>query len=124
MGGFRKAAKIPYPFEYASWEQVQTAAPGSKSAMLAFNAAQRAHQNFNENHATAVGAMLISGLKYPVATAVLGAAWSANRVLYAIGYTRTAETGGAGRYYGALGLIAHYAMVLMSAKTAYDFAMA
>jgi glutathione S-transferase len=124
VGGFRKAAKIPYPFEYASYEQVQTAAPATKSAMLAFNSAQRAHQNFNENHVTALGALLIAGLRYPVAAGVLGAVWSVNRVVYAVGYTRSGEDGGKGRYYGALWMLAHYAMVLMSGKAAYDLVMA
>ena len=91
--------------------------------MLAFNSAQRAHQNFNENHVTALGAMLITGLRYPVAAAVLGAVWSVNRVIYAIGYARTGEDGGKGRYYGALGIIAHYVLVLMSGKAAYDLVM-
>ncbi|EUC37199.1 hypothetical protein COCVIDRAFT_36675 [Bipolaris victoriae FI3] len=124
VGSFRKAAKIPYPFEYASYEQVQTASPASKSAMLAFNAAQRAHQNFGENHPTALAAMLVSGLRFPMATAALGLAWSVNRVFYSVGYTRSAESGGKGRYYGAAGIMAHYVLVLMSAKSAYDLIMA
>ncbi|KAL6704895.1 hypothetical protein ACN47E_007578 [Coniothyrium glycines] len=124
VGGFRKAAKIPYPYEYASYEQVQAASPASKAAMLAFNSAQRAHQNFNENHVTALSAMLVAGLKYPVVAAGLGAVWSVNRVVYAIGYTRSGEQGGTGRYYGSLWMIAHYSLLLMSAKTAWDMAMA
>jgi glutathione S-transferase len=92
--------------------------------MLAFNSAQRSHQNFNENHPTALGAMLIAGLKYPTAVGVLGAVWSVNRVVYALGYTRSGEQGGKGRYWGAAWMIAHYAMVLMSGKVAWDFAMA
>lgn len=124
VGGRRKAAKIPYPFEYASYEQVQTAAPATKTAMLAFNAAQRAHQNFNENHPTALGAMAVAGLKYPVAVGVLGAVWSVNRIVYALGYTSSGSEGGKGRYYGALWMLAHYSMVLMAAKTAFDFAFA
>lgn len=123
MTPFRKAAKIPYPYEYASYEQVQTAPPASAKAMIAFNSAQRGHQNFNENHVSAVGAMLISGLKYPNAAAVLGAMWSVNRVIYAIGYTNGSE-GGRGRYYGALWMVAHYALVIMSGKVAYDLVMA
>ena len=124
MGSYRKAAKIPYPYEYASYEQVQTASPANSKLMLAFNAAQRGHQNFNENHPTAIAAMLISGLKYPVATAVLGALWSVNRVIYGIGYTSTASTDSKGRYKGALWMVAHYAMILMAGKAAYDFTMA
>ncbi|KAF1847291.1 glutation S-transferase [Cucurbitaria berberidis CBS 394.84] len=121
VGGFRKAAKIPYPYEYASYEQVQTASPTNANLMLAFNAAQRAHQNFNENHPTALAAMLITGLKYPTTAAVLGAVWSVNRVVYAIGYTNSGSEGGKGRYYGALWMLAHHVMVLMSVKSAWDF---
>jgi glutathione S-transferase len=122
VGAFRKAAKIPYPYEYASYEQVQTASPANSKLMIAFNSAQRAHQNFNENHPTALGAMLIAGLQYPVATAVAGGLWSVNRVIYALGYTNGAE-GGKGRYYGILWMIAHYAMVGMAGKAAWNFAM-
>lgn len=121
VSGFRKAAKIPYPYEYASYEQVQTAAPARAKAMDLFNRAQRGHQNFGENHPTAVAAMLISGLKYPVATAVLGAVWSVNRIVYAVGYTNGGEKG---RYYGILWMLAHYAMLFMAGKSAWDIAMA
>jgi len=88
--------------------------------MLAFNSAQRAHQNFNENHVTALGAMLITGLKHPVLAGVLGGVWSVNRVIYAVGYTKSGEDGGKGRYYGALWALAHYAMLLSSAKVAWN----
>lgn len=91
--------------------------------MLQFNCAQRAHQNFNENHVSALGAMLIAGLKYPMAAAVLGGVWSVNRVVYAIGYTNGAE-GGKGRYYGVLWMLAHYVMIGMAGKAAWDLAMA
>lgn len=92
--------------------------------MLAFNAAQRAHQNFNENLPIALGAMLIAGLKYPTAVGVLGAVWSVNRVVYEIGYTNSATEGGKGRYNGSLWMVSHYVMILMAGKAAFDFAMA
>jgi len=122
VGGFRKAAKIPYPYEYASYEQVQTAAPASRKAMHAFNAAQRGHQNFNENHTNFLGALLITGLEYPRTAATLGAAFSIGRVLYGWGYTSGPDNG-TGRYYGAVGLLAHYAILFMSVKVAWDFVM-
>lgn len=121
VSGFRKAAKVPYPYEYASYEQVQTAAPERAKAMDKFNRAQRGHQNFNENITLAIAAMLISGLKYPTATAVLGAIWSSNRVLYGIGYTNGGEKG---RYWGAAWMLAHYALFILSAKTAWDISRA
>ncbi len=91
--------------------------------LLAFNAAQRAHQNFNEVYPSTLAALLITGLKYPVVTAGLGALWSVSRVLYAIGYTNTADTGGKGRYNGGLGLIVQYALPLVSGWVAWNFAM-
>ena len=68
--------------------------------------------------------MLVAGLKYPLVTAGLGAFWSVNRVLYGLGYTRTATTGGAGRYNGALWMVAHNAMVVMAGMAAYNFTKA
>jgi hypothetical protein len=53
-------------------------------------AAQRAHANFIENQPSALGALLISGLHFPVAAAVLGATWSVGRTLYLYGYTSSA----------------------------------
>lgn len=49
--------------------------------------AQRAHNNFTENLTPFLGALLISGLRYPVYAAGLGALWSTGRVLFALGYT-------------------------------------
>lgn len=49
--------------------------------------AQRAHSNFTENHPSAMGAMLIAGLKYPTVAATIGGAWVIARFIYAYGYT-------------------------------------
>jgi len=87
--------------------------------MLRFNSAQRSHQNFNENHVTALGSMLISGLVYPRAAAVLGATWAVNRVVYALGYTNGPK-GGKGRYYGSLGLLAHYIMIVLAGTSLWQ----
>ncbi|ORY10742.1 hypothetical protein BCR34DRAFT_601878 [Clohesyomyces aquaticus] len=115
---FRKAAKIPYPYEYASYEQVQTASPERAKAMILFNSAQRAHQNFNENYPVALGAMLIAGLQYPKAAAILGAVWSVNRVIYGWGYTQGLE-GGKGRYYGILWMFAHFGLIGYAGTSAW-----
>ncbi|KAK3214032.1 hypothetical protein GRF29_28g1844831 [Pseudopithomyces chartarum] len=94
VGSFRKAAQVPYPFEYASYEQVHSAStPERKAKLLAFNAAQRGHQNFNENHLNMVGSLLVCGLVHPKVAASLGAFWSVNRVLYAVGYTNWGKDG-------------------------------
>ncbi|KAH7110591.1 hypothetical protein B0J11DRAFT_204813 [Dendryphion nanum] len=123
VGSFRKAAKIPYPYEYASYEQVSTASPATSKAMHQFNCAQRGHQNFNENHVPALGAMLITGLVYPRTAAALGAVWSVNRVLYAVGYTNGKE-GGRGRYLGAAGILALYVLIGYSGWTAWKISSA
>ena len=102
VGKYRKRAGIPYPYEYASYEQVQSAPPAKAQAMLLFNCAQRGHQNFNENHVTALGSMLISGLCYPRVAAALGLTWALNRVAYSLGYV-SGKPGGKGRYYGVIG---------------------
>lgn len=51
------------------------------------SSAQRAHANFIENQPSALGALFIAGLHFPVAAAVLGASWSFGRTLYLYGYT-------------------------------------
>ncbi|KAF2270311.1 membrane-associated proteins in eicosanoid and glutathione metabolism [Lojkania enalia] len=121
--GFRKAAKISYPYEYASYEQIQTAPPARAQALHKFNCAQRGHQNFNENHVTALGAMLIAGLKYPIVAASLGAVWTINRVIYAWGYT-TDKKDGKGRYYGIAWMLVQYILIGYAGKAAWDVAMA
>jgi glutathione S-transferase len=121
VSGFRKAAKVPYPYEYASYEQVQTAAPAHAKAMDTFNRAQRGHQNFNENHTATVAALLISGLTYPTAAAALGFFWSVNRVLYAVGYTNGGEKG---RYWGIGGLLTGHVLNFMAARSAWVIANA
>ncbi|KAF2714630.1 membrane-associated proteins in eicosanoid and glutathione metabolism [Pleomassaria siparia CBS 279.74] len=119
VSSYRKAAKIPYPYEYASYEQIQAAPPAEAKAMLLFNCAQRSHQNFNENHVTALGSMLISGLVYPRAAAVLGGTWAVNRVAYALGYTNGKDNG-RGRYNGAVGMLAHVVMMGLAGKSLWD----
>lgn len=47
--------------------------------------AQRAHNNYTENQISFLGALLISGLRFPVPAATLGAAWVAARVVYVLG---------------------------------------
>ncbi|KAF9870848.1 DNA polymerase lambda [Colletotrichum karsti] len=93
---FRKASGLTYPVPYASNE----AAEKDRKAYM-FNCAQRAHANFTENQPSFLGALLISGLRFPVASAALGAGWSLSRVVYAFGYTSAA--GPAGRVRGSIG---------------------
>lgn len=55
--------------------------------MFTRSLAQRAHANFIENQPTFLSLLAVSGLRYPVAAAVLGAGWMFGRVAYALGYT-------------------------------------
>ncbi|KAF4909505.1 Microsomal glutathione S-transferase 3 [Colletotrichum viniferum] len=93
---FRKASGLVYPVPYASNE----AAEKDRKAYM-FNCAQRAHANFTENQPSFLGALLISGLRFPVASAAVGAGWALSRLTYAFGYTSAA--GPAGRVRGSIG---------------------
>jgi glutathione S-transferase len=103
VGGFRKAAKCPYPTPYASSESIATAVDAKdKKAKYLFNCAQRAHGNFMENYPAALAGLLIAGVQYPVASSVAGVAWMVSRVFYAVGYTDPAKEMGKGRFYGKI----------------------
>ncbi|OLN97468.1 Microsomal glutathione S-transferase 3 [Colletotrichum chlorophyti] len=93
---YRKASGIVYPAPYASNEVAE-----KDPKAYAFNCAQRAHANFTENHTSFLGALLIAGLRYPVASAALGTGWALSRILYAFGYTSGA--GPKGRARGSIG---------------------
>lgn len=106
-----KQTEIPYPTQYAS-DSLLASTPDStlKQNMYLFNCAQRAHYNFLENYVTFLPALLIAGLKYPVASSVLGAAWIVFRTLYATGYTRADKKDGKGRLMGAGFWLAQFAL--------------
>ncbi|KAK5995838.1 Glutathione S-transferase 3 [Cladobotryum mycophilum] len=93
---FRKISGVGYPNAYASTELAD-----KNPAAHKFNCAQRAHANFTENHTPFLGALLISGLRFPVAAAVVGAAWAVSRVLFVLGYT--SDAGPKGRRVGSAG---------------------
>jgi len=89
---YRKASKIRYPNPYASAAE----AAASKDAYL-FNCAQRAHGNFLEHQPSMLVGLMVGGLRYPVVSAVVGAAWCAARVGYMRGYCRRDREEGRGR---------------------------
>lgn len=91
-GKYRKAASIAYPAAYA---------PSSRTDDEAhrFNCAQRAHANYSENHPSALGALLIAGLRFPITSALMGAGWTVARYVYMVGYSKGGQ-GGHGRYKG------------------------
>jgi glutathione S-transferase len=98
VGSYRRKAKVPYPNCYASAEEIK-----ESPEKYAFNCAQRSHANFLEHNSSVIAAMLISGLKFPIATSALGLGWTLSRILYATGYTNpNAGKNGTGRYRGVL----------------------
>lgn len=89
----RGASGIKYPTPYATVEQAEKDPKAFK-----FNCAQRAHGNYVENFTPFLGALLISGLQFPVASATLGAAWVVGRVWYATGYVSQGPKGRSGGF--------------------------
>ncbi|PVH82553.1 hypothetical protein DL98DRAFT_586540 [Cadophora sp. DSE1049] len=77
-GKYRKAAKIPYPAAYAPDSRTDEAA-------VRFNCAQRAHAHFIENQVTALGSLMLAGLRFPLTAAVFGLGWSVSRYFYMTG---------------------------------------
>lgn len=111
---YRKASGVAYPAPYATEEQCKNNAMAVK-----FNCAQRAHSNFGENIISFLPALAISGLTYPVASAVLGATWVFGRVVYVMGYT---SAGPKGRGLGfIISSLADLCLRVTSAVTAYKF---
>jgi glutathione S-transferase len=99
---FRKAAKVPYPIHMVPTEEINKAdSAQQKQALHLFNCAQRGHYQFMEHYNSVLPALLISGLKFPVAASLAGFGWVICRVLYAVGYTRPDKELGKGRYAGA-----------------------
>ncbi|CRG90500.1 hypothetical protein PISL3812_07544 [Talaromyces islandicus] len=92
----RKPAGVPYPHHYASIEQCKANPAAEK-----FNCAQRAHGNLMENMSQTMLYILVAGLKWPQASAVIGSAWVISRIVYTYGYIYSSKARGAGRLYGA-----------------------
>ncbi|KAK2072535.1 hypothetical protein P8C59_006883 [Phyllachora maydis] len=90
----RKGAGVQYPNAYASDE---LAAKDPKA--FKFNCAQRAHGQFLEQLTPTVAVLLISGLRFPLASAGMGLGWTLSRILYARGYI---NNGPKGRELGAI----------------------
>ncbi|RGP72835.1 glutathione s-transferase [Fusarium longipes] len=112
----RKRSGLKYPIPYASNELAEKDPEAYK-----FNCSQRAHANFTENQISFLGALLISGLRYPVASAVLGAGWAASRVFYAIGYS---AGGPKGRMAGSVGAaLCDISLKFMAAYTSIMYAL-
>lgn len=85
-GRYRRIAKVDYPAAYAPSSRTDAAAHN-------FNCVQRAHAHYTENLTSLLGALLIAGLKYPVAASIMGAGWSLSRYMYMLGYSKGGESG-------------------------------
>ncbi|KAL6716874.1 hypothetical protein ACLMJK_004786 [Lecanora helva] len=116
---FRRKAKVPYPNAYCTHAEAKE----SKEKYL-FNCAQRAHAHYQENHPQMLVGLVIGGLKYPVISATMGAAWCASSVLYTIGYCRKDRTEGKGRVVpGEVASVIEAVMIIMSGVTGYQILM-
>ncbi|KAH7362928.1 hypothetical protein B0T11DRAFT_89120 [Plectosphaerella cucumerina] len=113
----RKLSGLKYPIAYASNDLAEKDPKAYK-----FNCAQRAHNNYTENQISFLGALLISGLRYPVAAAGLGAAWVVARVAYVFGYT--SDSGPKGRLTGGIvGSLVDAVLKLTALYTSFGFVM-
>ena len=65
---------------------IYTGPADADSLVFPRSLAQRAHANFIENQPTFLSLLAVSGLRYPVAAAALGATWMFGRVAYGMGY--------------------------------------
>ncbi|KAM5356373.1 hypothetical protein ACJ41O_003019 [Fusarium nematophilum] len=112
----RKASGLKYPIPYASNDLAE-----KDHKAYRFNCAQRSHANFTENQISFLGALLISGLRFPLASAALGAGWAISRIVYAIGYS---SGGPQGRMRGSIGsFLFDSALKFMAAYTSVMYAL-
>lgn len=114
-GSARKAAKIPYPLAYAPSSRTD------KDAFV-FNCVQRSHANFVENQVSMLGSLFIAGLRFPLASAAMGAAWSVSRYLYMRGYANGQE-GGKGRYQGIVFWLFQFGLMATAGYTGIAMAL-
>lgn len=113
----RKLSGLKYPIAYASNDLAEKDPKAHK-----FNCAQRAHNNYTENQISFLGALLISGLRYPVPAAGLGGAWIVARVFYVLGYT--SDNGPKGRVGGGIvASLVDFALKLTALYTSVGFAV-
>ena len=108
-GNYRKAAKVAYPLAYAPADRKDEEAHR-------FNCAQRSHANFIENQVSMLGSLFIAGLRFPIASAIMGAGWSVSRWLYMSGYSKGGD-GGKGRYQGIVFWVFQLGLMLTAGYT-------
>ena len=74
----RKQYGVEYPTLYL---------PADHKDAFSYNSTQRAHQNTLEMWSSVQVMMVITGIVYPVVSAVLGAVWVLGRVIYGFSYS-------------------------------------
>ena len=111
----RKKYGIKYPTLYATKEHIDGKKCKDEKDILAYNCAQRAHQNTAENQATVQLLGALNGLLFPRFSAGCLGLWALGRVLYGYGYT---SGGPSGRMAG--GLISHLGDIPLWFCTAYS----
>ena len=107
------------PNAYASSQEAK-----EDPAKHAFNCAQRAHANFLEHQPQFLVPLLISGLRYPLASSALGLAWCVARIIYAVGYMNAKKEKGDGRYAGIWFVVAEVGLIGMAGWTGWSMVMA
>ncbi|KAF8886863.1 hypothetical protein CPB84DRAFT_1787233 [Gymnopilus junonius] len=113
----RKKAGIEYPQMYAEKAQ----ADSSREAYQ-FNCAQRAHQNTLENIPILFTTSLLSGLQFPIPTAIATALWTVSRFSYTFGYIKDPKKRGTLMY--ILGQIGQLGMIVGSLYVAGNWLLA
>ena len=66
--------------------------------------------------------MLIAGLRYPVATTLLGLTWVVGRIVYALGYTAKNKDNGSGRLAGGFFWLAQLGLFILTGMSGYKLA--
>ncbi|KAK0254337.1 hypothetical protein LTS09_010763 [Friedmanniomyces endolithicus] len=118
IGSYRKQAGLGYPKAFADSSDMSAAdSADKKKKMYLFNCAKRAEDNFHENHASVMAAMLLAGVQYPLTTTGLSVVWMVGRLVYALGYTRTDKSKGEGRLAGSFFWFAQLGLFGLTAWT-------
>ncbi|KAF9562683.1 membrane-associated proteins in eicosanoid and glutathione metabolism [Agrocybe pediades] len=114
---YRKRAGIEYPQMYAEKAEMEKSPEAFK-----FNCAQRAHQQTLEVLPLLTLPALISGLKYPIPTAIAVATWSVSRIFFTRGYISGGPKKRGGIMSG-LGSLAMVGLILTAAYTSGTWAL-
>merc|ERR1711991_1184727 len=115
VGGARKKYKVPYPYLYADMAKCEGDSAEAK-AFLAFNNAQRGHQNTLESLAMVFVFAMIAGIVFPLYQAIVNVVYIVGCVLYYVGYT--AGPGNRYKKGGVLKMLAMIASLILACASA------